>query len=203
VVRGDRGTIVEKSEKQRAVHETGHAVVARVLGVAVTYVTMFPTRLDNNAAAQTRSATFLARHSSVEAIQIANAKDAKIALAGNIAERRYRPNDKSAKQGFGAGEDAKRAQVMAQTNVLVGAGLDLVNAPASIDVSPEQNDVAVALLHKWWDETVELVDSNWHTIRHVAKALQQRRFLDPETLDKLIAEERSAPAAATNAALRR
>src|SRR5207245_2533416 len=133
----------------------------------------------------------------------ANAKDAKIALAGNIAERRYRPNDKSAKQGFGAGEDAKRAQVMAQTHVLVGAGLDLVNAPASIDVSPEQNDVAVALLHKWWDEAVELVDSNWHTIRRVAKALLQRRFLDSEALDKLIAEERSAPAAATNAALRR
>jgi hypothetical protein len=161
-----------------------------VLDVAVTYVTMFPTRLDNNAAAQTRAATFLARHSSVEAIQIANAKDAKIALAGNIAERRYRPHDKSAKQGFGAEGDAKRAQVMAQTHVLVGAGLDLANAPESIDVTPEQNDAAVALMHKWWDETVELVDSNWHTIRRVAKALRRRRFLDSEALDKLIAEDR-------------
>jgi hypothetical protein len=188
-------------EKQRAIHEAAHAVVARVLGVAVTHVTMFPTRLDNNAAAQTRAATFLARHSSVEAIQIANAKDAKIALAGNIAERRYRPKDKSAKQGFGAGEDAKRAQVMAQTHVLVGAGLDLANAPASIDVTPEQNDAAVALLHKCGTRP-SLVDSNWHTIRRVAKALQQRRLLDSEALDKLIAEERSAPAAAIDAALR-
>jgi hypothetical protein len=176
-------------EKQIAIHEAAHAVVARVLGVAVTHVTLFPIRPDQTAVAQTRAATFLARYSSIEAVQAANAKDAKIALAGNIAERRYRPNDKSAKQGAGAEGDAKRAATMAQMHVLVGAGLcDPVNPPESIDVTPEQSGVAEALLRKWWDEAVELVDSNWHAIRRVAKALQQRRFLDAEALDKLIAQ---------------
>jgi len=179
-----------KSEKQLAIHEAAHAVVARALGVAVTHVTLFPTRPDQNATVQTRAATFLARNSSMAAVQSANAKDARIALAGNIAERRYRPNDKSAKQGVGAEGDAKRAAVMAQMHVLVGAGLcDLANPPSEpIDVTPEQNDAAGVLLRQWWDETAELVDLNWRTIRHVAKALRQRRFLDAEALDQLIAE---------------
>jgi ATP-dependent Zn protease len=46
---------MRKSEREAvlAYHETGHAVIARALGIHVTYVTIFPTDATNLANAET------------------------------------------------------------------------------------------------------------------------------------------------------
>ena len=76
-----------RKERIIAYHEAGHAVVARVLGLGVVHVAMFPTDGDGLAGAQTWSAAWLARDADHSTKLRALENDAKVNLAG----RRHRP----------------------------------------------------------------------------------------------------------------
>jgi len=68
-----------------AYHEAGHAVVARLLGVGVAVVIMFPTA-DQKAGVKTKSAEWEAGDDP-EAVAHACELDAKVVMAGSIAEQ--------------------------------------------------------------------------------------------------------------------
>lgn len=51
---------LKQAQKIVATHEAGHAVVARVLGVKVSFVSMFPTDEGGTPGAQTHSAAYTA-----------------------------------------------------------------------------------------------------------------------------------------------
>jgi hypothetical protein len=66
-----------------AIHEAGHAVAAHVLGIAVTHVTMVPLAAPGaEAAAETRSAAWLAGNADLPGYLAAIETDIKISLAG-------------------------------------------------------------------------------------------------------------------------
>ena len=119
-------------EKRRAIHEAAHAVVARVLGVAVTYVTMFPTRLDNNAAADPNEVA--AAHVSRQAKSSERPGRAKRSGAKQIAAASAKATKASSDR---IKSDSKHDKI-----------LTLLQRPkgATLDVSPTKVSLTKALL---------------------------------------------------------
>ena len=74
--------------KKLAYHEAGHAVIARLLGVEVTGVTMFRT---DGVAAAVHTASAAMQGKGLEDFIAALIIDAKVALAGGIAQWQYKP----------------------------------------------------------------------------------------------------------------
>src|SRR5215203_1269891 len=83
-------------QDQVAYHEAGHAVVARCLGVRVTYATLFPGD-DYSANVCTVSASNLPGLD-VHAFLSASEADAKVAAAGMISQQIYSPVYKLARR---------------------------------------------------------------------------------------------------------
>ena len=80
-----------------AYQEAGHAVVARVLGIAVPCVTI----LNGAQFAVRESAAWLARDDADRSVIVrAIENDAKVALAGMCAQLRYRPGTNQKRSGF-------------------------------------------------------------------------------------------------------
>jgi hypothetical protein len=71
-------------KKALAHHEAGHAVIARILGMGIEYVTL--RRADGDPGALAHSAAYFAPDN-LEARE----KDAIVALAGPMAQQHYRP----------------------------------------------------------------------------------------------------------------
>jgi hypothetical protein len=74
---------------ERAYHETGHAVIARILGIDVKNVTIVESA-GNLGSVQTSSAWHLARDADQASQLVAISKDVMISFAGPHAQRRYR-----------------------------------------------------------------------------------------------------------------
>ena len=81
----------DKLERLKAYHEAGHAVVARTLGMAMSYVTMLPTDDMTAGSALADSASWLARDADQATQLAAIEKDMKALLAGPHAQARYQP----------------------------------------------------------------------------------------------------------------
>jgi hypothetical protein len=93
-------------KRTKAYHEAGHAVIARTLGVGVTYVAL---RLETT---QTVSAAYLAETDDIDDIPARIAaleKDTKVFYAGAQAQHRYRPLSRGqlsrAQSDVGVGSD--------------------------------------------------------------------------------------------------
>ncbi|HYA29870.1 MAG TPA: hypothetical protein VEI95_13690 [Acidobacteriota bacterium] len=80
-----------KLERLKAYHEAGHAVVARTLGIAMSYVTTLPTEDMTAGGALANSASWLARDADQATQLAAIEKDMKACLAGPHAQARYQP----------------------------------------------------------------------------------------------------------------
>ena len=177
----------------KAHHEAGHAVTARVLGVGVTYAAM----LDVNV--QTASALYIARGGELTG-QIAGAEnDAKVALAGAIAQQHYRPMtegqiNKAARNG-GWTDDLDRAKSLTAHILYFQSGRSVGDLHRELD--PESvlrrladTPEASALFDRLWNETQALVQQHWQAIERVAAALLEHRALGQDKLDALIAAGR-------------
>jgi hypothetical protein len=79
-----------REEITTAYHEAGHAVIARMLGIAVEYVTTLSDDRTNGVAL-THSAAFLAQDADQTTRLVAITKDMVVSLAGPYAEMRSRP----------------------------------------------------------------------------------------------------------------
>jgi hypothetical protein len=159
-----------------AYHETGHAVIARVLGVEVAYVTTFPTG-NNTAVTHARSLGYEARDKGVAAFVAGLEADAVVALAGLAADERRKRTTATSRKDYE--DDIQRAQ--AYVGLAVRASqegavphVEYFDTPGNID------------RHRLWDETVALVDANWPAIERVAAELLARTVLVQEDIDRLI-----------------
>jgi hypothetical protein len=170
-----------------AYHEAGHAVVARKLGVEVVYVVMFPTDDGGVAGAQTRSAAYLAGGMNVTAKVSGFETDAKVALAGPIAQQQARPGSFRAWQ---AADDFANARSAAVSIALLLAGEPLPSPRTSVEVTLTNAllDSANVTLKRLQDETDAIIAVHWPAVERVAQFLTGRDLLDQTELDRLIGD---------------
>ncbi len=164
-----------------AVHEAGHAVVARLLKAQVNFVALFATDATTKSAVQTRSEAYYA-NSEVGAKVTGFEKDIKIKLAGSIAQQ-------IARRGIaGRNDDLAHAKNMSLSIVLLRDGKELpppgVTATFTIDTS--LLDEAQTVLNTLREETKELLTENWPAVERVAQALMAQNILNQDELDRLI-----------------
>jgi hypothetical protein len=188
--------MVTMRDRFKAYHEAGHAVVARTLGVAVTYVTTFSTGSDNQGGAETHSAAWQARDADRPTQLVAIGKDIKVSMAGPQAEHRHRPIKHTkwsllaadAKPYWWAG-DFTVARNSACQVVLLKDGTVATTTFDAITVKLNMPQIAEIdrLIDQFWKETEMLVDQHWPAIERTAKALLSGRPLVQDELDALIA----------------
>jgi hypothetical protein len=176
-------------KKAKAHHEAGHAVIARVLGVEVSYAAMLNTNVE------THSALYLTKNSSAAAQIVGAEKDIKILLAGALAQCHYRPMtrgrmQKAANSG-GWEDDISTASRLVAQILYFQTGRTLSELMS--DPNPEaalkalgQSDAAETLWERLWQETKALVNEHWPAIERVAAAMLERRALNQSDIDALI-----------------
>jgi ATP-dependent Zn protease len=182
-----------RGKKVKAHHEAGHAVVARVLDVDVQHVSL-PVG-DDGAVAETRSALHQVGDKTPSAQIAAAEKDAKVALAGVIAQQWYRPltegQQRKAEQGPWRDDLSHANSLVAEILYFQkGRGMsDLLNEPERENTLSElaKSDEARSLFRRLWEETHALVQHNWSAVQRVADALLERRYLHREDIDAVIA----------------
>jgi len=105
----------------KAIHEAGHAVVARVLGITVHFVSMRSTAEGNLGAVDTDAPYLLAKSLNLAQQTVVYESGAKVALAGLAAQSRAYPD--TVPTGIVETEgDIATAQRLARTIVWIGAG---------------------------------------------------------------------------------
>jgi hypothetical protein len=188
-----------KREKARAYHEAGHAVVARVLGVTVTHVAMFSTKPDNSAVAQTHSAYWSARFADAATQATAFEKDAKVSMAGFVAQLEFRPflNAKKALKHARSPEspwsgDIRRAKSQVAAAMLARRAADKgVRDWAPTNADHVSGAEALPVWNQLQAETEALVAENWPAIERVAEALLTRPLLSQDEVDALVWSDRT------------
>jgi hypothetical protein len=177
-----------KKDVGLAYHEAGHAVVTRGLGLNVPYVTIFPVADDAKASTLSQSAVWLARGHDQATQVIACEKDAKVNLAGPLAQHKYCPvrNVKKARARGWSGDIANAESAVVRI-VLLKAGIDLGDDPTAITLTEQQLDSCNDLMDQLWEASAALVEDNWPAIERVAEALLLRPILNQDDIDALIA----------------
>jgi ATP-dependent Zn protease len=180
-----------KTERLKAYHEAGHAVMAQTLGLAMVYVTVLSTDDMTAASTLTRSATSLARYTD-QAMQLtAHENDMKVCLAGPHAEERYQPsNSKSIPNQWAS--DFELAKSFAAKAVLIKRGrrAEIQIGEGSFEVSLDRDEHAefVQLFNRISAETKALIAKLWPAITRVAEELLRRRTLFGNEVEALIAD---------------
>jgi hypothetical protein len=171
--------------RAKAHHEAGHAVIARVLGVDVSYVTLI--RMGESSFVETQSALYLAKDKNLSA-QIAAAKnDARAFLAGPIAQCRYRPlteRQRQKEKENGWSHDYANIRLLVAQILCVQDGrsaVDLDETTVTVDLNKFN-----AALDRLQDEAAALVEKHWQAIEQVAIALFEGHFLHQDDIDALI-----------------
>jgi hypothetical protein len=154
-------------------HEAGHAVVARILGLSVESISMATAE-----GSQARSMIKTALSDAWSGSQTEKLKaceiDIKVALAGPIAQYRYRGrfDDSFDREAEG---DRLQAIAYAGNHLRLAAGQD------------DDPNYSAALTARLAGETAVLIHAQWGSIQQVAEALTVRDFMDQAELDALIA----------------
>jgi ATP-dependent Zn protease len=176
--------MTHNNDEVRAYHEAGHAVIARVLGVGVVYITLFPSDETNNGGAQTWSAAWLARATGdAAALTRGFETDAKVSLAGPYAQIKHRPNTNMKRASRDEWDsDLGNAKSCAATMVWLQDHAD----EAGMTLSAEQATEALRIFQRLQDEARALVEEHWPSVERVAKALLKYRALQGGEVDDLI-----------------
>ena len=182
-----------KLDRLKAYHEAGHAVVARKLGIAMSYVTMLPTDDMTGGGALTNSASWLARDADQATHLAAIEKDMKALLAGPHAQARYQPRKHKRIPNEWA-SDFNLAKSFATKAVLIrnGRGADIPIGEGAFEIALGADDFAeiARLFNRIWNETEALVAELWPAITLVAEELLTRRMLFEDEVDALIEGKR-------------
>jgi hypothetical protein len=171
----------------RAFHEAGHAVISRVLGIEVDYVSVISTAADNAGNVPTRSASWLAKHLDASARILATEKDLKVTFAGMAANERagikFTANDEALEQ------DIRNAQRLASNITKLKPGGQVCDTADKL--SGEIVADTKAVFERIQYDTADLVDEHWPAIERVAKYLERHGRIHRVDLDRLIATARS------------
>jgi hypothetical protein len=173
-------------QDQIAYHEAGHAVVARCLGIGVTYATLFPS--DDSPNFCTVSVSNIAGLD-VQAFLCASECDAKVAVAGMISQQIYtRVWRRQRRKREGWKGDTELATSLIRRAILVRDGvlsLPASKEPFDIATTPQQRDAAEELIKRIRSETKKLLKDNWKSVKRVATALMERgRFRSTQRLSR-------------------
>jgi ATP-dependent Zn protease len=162
-----------------AYHEAGHAVIARVLGVEVTGVTMLPT---DGTAARVITTSVAMQHRGLDDFVAGMVIDSKIALARPITQWQY----KRTEDVRGWDDDIERASNYIAAAVLAEREGKIPQLGA-FELDTIERARAEEMFNKARTETEALVQASWQAIERVAAALQTRDLLTQRDLDDLIA----------------
>jgi hypothetical protein len=166
-------------------HEAGHAVVARLLGQACPSVSI---EIDN-AVAMAASAAHAACEAEPAARIAAYETDAKISLAGPLAQAMSRPssNDRAVQVLETHEEDFSNAQNAAACCIVLGSGQPLPEPGEGMEIKIDAHTLDVRL-KRLQQETRTLLKQNWPWLKRVAQALRERGRLDQAEVDRLRGE---------------
>lgn len=174
-------------------HESGHVVIARVQGVAVPYVTLYPDKVPEMgltaASAMTASAAWHAREGDLPTQLRAIETDAKVSLAGPYAQLKFKPQKLRTRwQRKGWSVDLEKAETLSALCVrLTDGSLPLVRpADTTFHLTAKQHAQCDVIFARLCAETESLVAEHWPAIQCVANSLLTRRLLIQEDIDTLI-----------------
>jgi hypothetical protein len=197
---GKRGTAASNSKLEKplprwlddftiAIHESGHAVIARKLGIAVNYVI---TLGENASRVSHTMAAYHALHADKESQLAAIANDICVALAGPHAQHRHRPQKVKFPHEWTT--DRQNAENMSMWAALVESDdVRRLDDNAVIKSTVDQRAFIKAFFNRWSDRSQALVDEHWPAIETVAKALLVRPILNGDELDELISRRPIEP----------
>jgi ATP-dependent Zn protease len=185
-----RSALVSKltSKQQRilAHHEAGHAVVARVLGVGISYASLFPIDPQSKANVVTASASWLVDESDVQGKIAALEKDAKVAFAGAHAQHTYYPLTESEFRRAINGDwavDWKNASAYVRMTVMLK---NMGKIDQDLTFGNNYARDATELAERLLEEAATVVLENWQAIERVATALLSKPFLTQDDIDALV-----------------
>jgi ATP-dependent Zn protease len=176
-------------QRRIAVHEAGHTAIARVLGMRVFHVALFPVNLNSkNPGAWIERAEALAPADDVIARIRGIEIDAKIAMAGPLAEELYRPP--SRKSALNWSSDAEQTKPRLMEIVQLRANPHLTWKPNSeFSASPTEQEEYKRLVKQFTLEVAALLDQHWPKVKRIATALLVRKVLYEDDIDALIQSE--------------
>ena len=153
-------------------HEAGHAVIARKLGLEVFYVML---SLDNNGGGfgKCQHETYFVRNADLATKLVAYETDAIVALAGPVAECRYRQPTKREMAGWRGDRKTARRCVTR----LVALKRNILTPEPKYD----------ELFAQFCNKTRVLIDKHWPAIERVAQGLLDFSDLNAALVDDLIA----------------
>ena len=162
-------------EKINAIHEAGHAVIARILGIAVTQVAMSPTD-EKSAGAQTASASWLANEADRPAQIRAAENDAKVCLAGPHAQQKYQPSKVNHRMPVEWRDDFELAKQFVVKAVLLETdpAFNLPSQKRDIILSRDASAQVVSRFDRINADVKSLVANNWP-----ARTDSRRAFAPP------------------------
>jgi hypothetical protein len=184
-----------------ALHEAGHAVIARKFGVGVDYISMIREHDDDDdddggEQLVTFGCVYLTRTSKIfptdEAVMSALQRDAMIALGGFAADIYWARRRHQKRPALDHSDKLKVADFTAQ---IVVTDMILKGKAIRRLTNKQKAMAAAAHLERLTQQTLALVAEHWPTIEHVAGVLESRDILTGAELDALIvAGEEKTPA---------
>lgn len=177
----------------KAMHEASHAVMARILGIELAFVTVRPTSSENAGAARTYTASWLARNLDTSVQALAAEKDCMVSLAAMAGRKRsdpsllIMPDDDDATYDAEFGLDIKKARYMAGRAARLMAGEPVADDEPAVKFTDVSFKDAKARYGKLWARTCALVAEHWNAIERVKKALENNDRIDQREVDRLIA----------------
>lgn len=187
-------SIKQMDEKAIAIHEAGHAVIARVLGMTVTKVAMFA--IDGNGGAagvQAGSASWLANEAGRSAQIRAAEMDAKVCLAGLYAQQKYRGSKTKRRLPLEWRCDFELAKQFVVKAALLETDptFDLPTEKRDVILSPDKSAQVAARFDQIGADVKGLVEDNWAAIERTAEELLQRRVISGNEVDAIINKHKS------------
>jgi hypothetical protein len=173
-----------------AVHEAGHAVIARKFGLEVEYVTA----LWKEPKVPSHSAAWLAGNLDVPAQIEAFEKDAIVALAGIAAQRRAYPASTADADADVINvvddddDDMLNARAAIYRIACLKLGKPVPKGAAKVTMDKAMQNQMREVFAGLKEKIAALIERHWLAIKRVARALETHdRIDDQATLDDLIA----------------
>ena len=169
-----------------AYHEAGHAVIARVQGIEINTIDMTPCE-GRKAGVVAWELVGVAREAGQSALLVAEAarKDARVSLAGSIAQSKFQKAHSGRINSDGWDNDKEQLVfALALINYLNKGGT--FPLPASYAPTEQDREFIQQAARELEDETRPMVTKNWPSIEKVAQIFKRGGTFNESDVDALI-----------------